>query len=92
MNTRRGFLKNVLKSGIGVYILPAALTYSRRWKKVGDLWIVNPAWENAELDVSWYCNDINGKHFMSFPEATRIDSQRPLQIHFRSRSKAESIL
>lgn len=68
MNTRRGFLANILKLGVAAAVMPAATTYARNWVKpsTNKIWVPNPAWVDAPYEV----------HF-TFDEASVINIGPP---------------
>lgn len=75
---RRGFLDTLLKAGVGFSILPAALTYQRRWawKKNREVWVID--WEDIHVggknlsdlemvcvaDMDWHCLILPTRNFV----------------------------
>lgn len=52
---RRSFLGDILRIGVGSMILPSALSYTRRWKRIEDnglyLPLTNPAWKDVTYEI-----------------------------------------
>lgn len=54
---RRSFFKNLAIGAATFSILPAATTYERIWKKASSgLYVLNPLWVNAPLEVRLILN------------------------------------
>jgi hypothetical protein len=62
MNTRRGFLENIIKAGVSAMILPSATTYlGRRWiKGPTTLWTTEDV--NIFQRLPWYLVSSEYKH------------------------------
>jgi hypothetical protein len=48
---RRNFIKAMLLAAVAPSVLLPRLADHHRWKRTGNLWVRNPAWETAKYEV-----------------------------------------
>lgn len=53
---KRSFLKSLLTLAVAPQIILSTSADRFKWKKTGDLWIINPEWVNAPYEVSFICS------------------------------------
>ncbi len=95
---KRDFLKTLAKAAAGFTILPSAVTYARKWRRVDGIWVVQPyqmellyamgsPW-TKNLDEIFYLGPEGIKPIKKFGDITGIE-KIPISFGFNAFSWPE---
>jgi hypothetical protein len=68
---RRSFFKSLATAAVGAVVIPPAITFDRCWKNPSykksssGIWVVNPAWRDAEYELSVFCKGATEDYYKS---------------------------
>jgi hypothetical protein len=97
---RRSFFKTLSAAVAGTVVLPPAITFDRCWKypvwkKSGDIWIINPEWENAPYEIGFHFP--TGRFPIIHPRLNEIPGHPPVwrddpvPVRFRNWEDAQAL-